>query len=340
MGCDVVTKLLPKCICETVGNFPRRVVVLPSVLFYGRHPRRYYNGAGVEEIHVEWRCVLCYSIRMKKTLTLLFIVLTAVTHPTAAQTQRWVHYEPETVELDGRLTLQSKFGPPNYGEDPKTDEKVRVPVLLLRTPISVLANAGNDYNSTPVYNARQVQLAFITTGITHTDFIGKDVVVSGTLFHAHTGHHYTDVVLSVRSIELRPIGYGRQRFDVCQIVTSSANPQKRQFSSNEMLTEFRAIVGEETTDKSFKHAQTGLIISAGVQYRPPGAASAPDQMRIGISISNKEEDVFDITDSAVAGTKYGRGWAGLYVTKRVTVGDTEHTFTLSCAPPEQTKRSK
>ena len=126
---------------------------------------------------------------MIKTLTLLFIILTAVTHPVAAQAQRWVQYEPEIVELDGRLTIQSKFGPPNYGENPKTDEKVRIAVLVLHRPISVSANDSNDYNSTPVYNARQIQLAFITKEIPHKHLIGKDVVVTGTLFHAHTGHH-------------------------------------------------------------------------------------------------------------------------------------------------------
>lgn len=141
---------------------------------------------------------------MKHTLTiLLFIVLTAVTYPTAAQTQRSLHYEPEVVELEGRLVMQSKFGAPNYGENPKTDKKVRVPVLVLRTPISVVANEGDDYNSKPVSNAKQIQLAFPTSGITYKDLIGKDVVVSGTLFHAHTGHHYTDAVLTVRSIKRR-----------------------------------------------------------------------------------------------------------------------------------------
>jgi len=124
-------------------------------------------------------------------------------HPTAVHAQRSFHYEPETVELVGRLVIQSKFGPPNYGETPKTDKKVRVPVLVLQTPISVLANEGDDYNSKPVSNAKQIQLAFPASGITYKDLIGKDVVVSGTLFHAHTAHHYTDVVLTVRSIKRR-----------------------------------------------------------------------------------------------------------------------------------------
>jgi len=141
---------------------------------------------------------------MKNAPTLLLLILlTAVAHPTAVQAQRWLHYEPETVELDGRLVIQSKFGPPNYGENRKTDEKVRIPVLVLRTPISVLPNDGDDYNSQPVYDAKQIQLAFIAKEISYKDLIGKDVVVTGTLFHAHTGHHYTDVVLSVRSIELK-----------------------------------------------------------------------------------------------------------------------------------------
>jgi uncharacterized protein DUF4431 len=273
---------------------------------------------------------------MKSTLTLLLLILvTAVAHPNAAQAQHWFHYEPEIVELDGRLTIRSKFGPPNFGQQPKTDQKVRVPVLVLRSPISVLANDTDDYNSQPVHDAKKIQLAFITKQIPYKDLIGKNVVVSGALFHAHTGHHYTEVVLSVRSIELKPVGYGQQPFDVCRIVTSHANSQKRQFSSNDLLTEFRVLVGEDTTTKSFKQSRTGLIISAAVQYLTPYPAKAPNMVRIGIAISNKEEDVFEITDSAIAGTKYARGYAGLYVTKRVTVGDTEHTFTLSCVPQRE-----
>ena len=33
-------------------------------------------------------------------------------------------------------------------------------------------------------------------------FIGKTVCVKGTLFHAFTGHHHTDVLMDVRSIKV------------------------------------------------------------------------------------------------------------------------------------------
>jgi Domain of unknown function (DUF4431) len=141
---------------------------------------------------------------MKHVLTILVLtVLTAVAHPTATQAQRWLSYEPETVELNGRLVIQSRYGPPNYGEDPKTDQKVKIAVLVLKNPVRVRPSQGDGYNSQPVYRTTQIQLAFIDSGTVYKNLIGKNVVVTGSLFHAHTGHHYTDVVLKVRSIERR-----------------------------------------------------------------------------------------------------------------------------------------
>ena len=129
--------------------------------------------------------------------------LAAVAYPTAAQAQRSLHYQPETVELEGKLVVQSKYGPPNFGEVPKTDEKVRIPVLVLKTPVNVLPIQGQDdgINTKPVYRVRQIQLSFAVGETDHKKLIGKNAVVKGTLFRAHTGHHYTDVVLTVSSIE-------------------------------------------------------------------------------------------------------------------------------------------
>lgn len=266
-------------------------------------------------------------LAMKHALTLV-IVLMAVAHPTAAQATRWMPYEPETVELDGRLVIQSKFGPPNYGEQPKTDEKVRVPVLVLKNPVSMLPSQEEGYNSPPVYRITQIQLAF--SGTAYKNLIGQNVVVTGSLFHAHTGHHYTDVVLNVRSIERRSAAYERRRFDVCSIVTSAFYHPPNYPTSNSMLAEFLAIVGDETTEKSFKHAASGLIVNTAVQYVDLNTRF-PAKLRIALSISNKEEDAFEATDKAEAGTNYSRGRGALYVTKRVIVGDVEHTFTLHCS---------
>lgn len=146
--------------------------------------------------------ILVHAITMKHALTILVLTfLVAFAYPAATQAQRWLSYEPQTVGLDGRLVIQFKYGPPNYGEQPQTDQKVKVPVLVLKNPVSVLSSQEDGYNSQPVYRTTQIQLAFIDSGTAYNNLIGKNVAVTRSLFHAHTGHHYTHVVLKVRSIE-------------------------------------------------------------------------------------------------------------------------------------------
>ena len=270
---------------------------------------------------------------MKHTLTILVVtLLLAVIHPTTTHAQRWLSYEPQTVELDGRLVIQSRYGPPNYGEDPKTDEKVRVPILVLKNGVSVLPGQEVGYYPA-VYRTTRIQLAFIDSGITYRNLIGQNVVVTGSLFHAHTGHHYTDVVLKVNSIERRTTAYAQRRFDVCSIVTSELNHRQRYATSNSIFNEFLAIVGEEKTERSFKHPESGLIVNAAVKYvdldtRQP---RIPAKIRIALSVSKQEEDAFEAEDIAEAGTNYKPGWGALYVKKRAVAGDIEHTFTLHCS---------
>lgn len=229
---------------------------------------------------------------MKHTLTMLLLtVLVAVLYPAPTQAQRWLSYEPQTVELDGRLVIQAKYGPPNYGEQPKTDEKVRIPVLVLQNPVNVLPSEENSYNSQAVYRTRQIQLAFIETRIDYKNLIGKNVVVTGSLFHAHTGHHYTDVVLSVSSIERRSAAYAQRRLDVCSITTAEFNQRQRYATSDSLLTEFLAIVGDEKTEKAVKHPASGLIVNAVVEYLYLNTAGTriPPRIRIALSVSNEEQ---------------------------------------------------
>ncbi len=282
-------------------------------------------------------------ITMKHSLTILLLtVLATVAHPTATQAQRLLSYEPQTVELDGRLIIKSKFGPPNYGEQPKTDQKVKVPVLVLKNAVNVLASQEDGYNSQPVYNTTQIQLAFTDTATTYRNLIGKNVVVTGSLFHAHTGHHYTEAVLKVHSIERRSAAYARRRFHVCSIFTSEFNQRQRYATSNSMLTQFLAIVGDETTEESFKHSATGLIINAAVDYTDlnTGGTRIPSTIRIALSVSEKEQDAFEAADIEEAGTSYTRDSLALYVTKRVITGDVEHTFTLQCSDGLTRRNSK
>ena len=279
-----------------------------------------------------------WDIPMKHTLTTLILTLLAAFGCAGpAQGQRFLSYEPEVVELDGQLVVQSKYGPPNFGEQPKTDQKVRVPVLLLSQRVVVTGDQEDGRTYQPASKAQtasnvsQIQLAFATGETSHKKLIGKPVVVTGTLFRAHTGHHYTDVVLNVQSIERKPAGYDQRQFVVCRINTSEWYRRERYGSSNSILAEFRAPVGEEATKKSFKHPKSGLIVNAAVEYlyKFP-LKSRPFEIRIALSISKTEEDAFYVLDNAVAGTEYRPAWGSLYVKKQVVVGDVEHTLSLFC----------
>jgi hypothetical protein len=116
-------------------------------------------------------------------------------------TKTWLGYEPEVVELQGRLILVQKYGPPNYGENPETDSKVKVPVLQLSQPINVRRDPNSNMNTRSFVDVKEVQLVFLTEkNISYRHLVGKVVTAKGTLFQGHTGHHYTEVLLVVNAI--------------------------------------------------------------------------------------------------------------------------------------------
>lgn len=142
-------------------------------------------------------------------LSLLVCIATCVSHisaqkrGTAVRNQRiqWVDYEPAVVELKGRLIVRTYFGPPNFGENPRTDSKERTRILVLDRPINVRGRPDSDarINDTSVRNVREVQLVFPKNA---GSLIGKRVVVTGTLFHWFTGHHHKEVLVQVTSLRL------------------------------------------------------------------------------------------------------------------------------------------
>jgi hypothetical protein len=94
-----------------------------------------------------------------------------------------------------------KYGPPNFGEKPKTDKLLKVPILILNKAINVRDTRGAANNAVSVEGARRIQLIVADPATDYKALVGKDIVVKGTLFHSETGGHYTDVVMSVQSIE-------------------------------------------------------------------------------------------------------------------------------------------
>jgi len=118
----------------------------------------------------------------------------------ASDESAWLTYEPTVVDLTGQLGSELHYGPPNYGEDPDHDAKVEVLVLTLTSPVAVRGDVSGPLNRRTVENIKKVQLIFGTAKTPDRTLMGERVRVRGTLSEAESGHHYTDVVLSVRGI--------------------------------------------------------------------------------------------------------------------------------------------
>jgi hypothetical protein len=139
-----------------------------------------------------------------RLILIVFLVFTTTRgFGETAQKKEWLSYQPTVVELKGRLSVKTYYGPPNYGENPKTDAKEVLPILILENSINVRGsrNPQIEFDRKSVRNLRVIQLVL---QMPHKEFIGKTVLVKGTLFHGFTGHHHTDVLMDVRSIKLSP----------------------------------------------------------------------------------------------------------------------------------------
>lgn len=110
-----------------------------------------------------------------------------------------LHYEATPVTLSGKITLRTFYGPPNYGENPDTDSRETQAILLLSKPICVSASPSTD----DAAERNQFKVTLVPPpGIDFGLYKGKKVSLSGTLFHANTGHHHTQVLMQVKNIEV------------------------------------------------------------------------------------------------------------------------------------------
>jgi tRNA nucleotidyltransferase (CCA-adding enzyme) len=113
-----------------------------------------------------------------------------------AQQSRWLPYAPTTVELRGTMLKVVKYGPPGYGENPKSDAKYQIPMLLLVEPARVKGNSTSPVNKEDLTNVSFVQLIFLNTPANeYWRYVDLEIIATGTLFRAETGHHYTDLLM-------------------------------------------------------------------------------------------------------------------------------------------------
>lgn len=107
-----------------------------------------------------------------------------------------------TVTLRGTLDTLQRFGPPGYGDNPGSDERLTLVVLRLDAPIDV--HAGDTTDEAPESGVREVQLALPDDLRPTARRVGMRADVKGVPYHRATGYHHTQVLLSVTALRLLP----------------------------------------------------------------------------------------------------------------------------------------
>jgi hypothetical protein len=130
---------------------------------------------------------------------LLLLLLTTSVYA-SAQRQECLAYEPEAVQLIGKIHKQTFPGPPNYESIRKGDKPETYWVLHLPDTVCTQPSADNEGED----NVTDLQLTLTPKQYAlYRKFLGHRVNVKGKLSHAITGHHHTPVLMEVIDISSR-----------------------------------------------------------------------------------------------------------------------------------------
>lgn len=136
----------------------------------------------------------------------ILLLLTLFFACNAFASNKQVQYEPEKVELSGRLDLQTFPGPPNYYSIKSGDEIEQHFYLVLDHPVDVISSKENKTKSMNIENFYNVKICQLVVGedkdwtLLRQSGEGGKVKIRGTLFQRFTGHHHSRVLLTVESV--------------------------------------------------------------------------------------------------------------------------------------------
>jgi hypothetical protein len=142
-----------------------------------------------------------FGLLSRMTSTICFSVLVFLPKLSVGQSH-CLEYEPTKVELTGKLVQKTYPGPPGYESISNGDRSETSWYLSLADPICVSADKDQPELNPDQKDIRLIQLVIQPAVYQQKKkLIGKRVIVSGSLFGAHTGHHHTAVLLTVSVIE-------------------------------------------------------------------------------------------------------------------------------------------
>jgi len=110
------------------------------------------------------------------------------------------YYGKENIELVGKVEFKNFYGPPNYGETPSQDKKLKATILRLSEPINIIREdqeiEEGDFDIS-YYMQTEIQLM---GKIPEAKQIDTTITVKGKFYGSHTGYHQTKVILEVGQI--------------------------------------------------------------------------------------------------------------------------------------------
>lgn len=141
------------------------------------------------------------AVRCLFLLLALSFSLLATARDAAAQD--CLSYDPAEVKLSGRISKVTFPGPPNYESVKKGDQPEVAWVLRLSEPVCVKAGQENDFDVAEK-DVTDIQLLLEPGEYARWRTLARSrapVIITGKLFHAHTGHHHTAVLAEVTDIK-------------------------------------------------------------------------------------------------------------------------------------------
>ncbi|HCB1501240.1 TPA: DUF4431 domain-containing protein [Klebsiella michiganensis] len=106
-----------------------------------------------------------------------------------------IHYAQE-VKLSGYVEVRTFFGPPNYGENPKTDSRQVQSMLFLDEPVCATAAPNAIQYDEDERDQIEVTLRTESPSSALTSLASKHVTVAGKLEHAESGYDNSKLILS------------------------------------------------------------------------------------------------------------------------------------------------
>lgn len=131
----------------------------------------------------------------------ILLLLLLISSASAGAQSNCLSYDPAEVKVMGTILRKTFPGPPNYESIRRGDQPETIWILHLDNPVCVTGNT--DEMNEP--EGRVTDLQLVLDGDEYTRFrklagARIRVTATGKLFHAHTAHHRTSVLLEVADI--------------------------------------------------------------------------------------------------------------------------------------------